>query len=140
MLSLAEMRIPPGTFLLDEPKIEHFCPVCAELLTEPFLTDCGHLVCGACRDRLMTTGKNDCPVCRETNGLSDARLDRRFQREVNSLKVHCKHHDKGCEWVGEVRYLKKHLDPERGNCSYVAAMIEHQQTTCEHHAFYINRK
>ena len=128
-----EIQIPSGIFLLDGPKIEHFCPVCAGLLTEPFLTDCGHLVCGACRDRLLTTSKNDCPVCRETNGLIDARLDKRFQREVNSLKTRCQHHYKGCEWVGEVRDLQKHLDPERGSCNYVAAMMEHnQQTMCEH--------
>ena len=135
MLSLAELQIP-STSLLDEPKPEHSCPVCAELLTEPFLTNCGHLVCGACRDRLLTADKNDCPVCRETNGLSNARLDKHFQREVNSLKVRCQHHDKGCEWVGEVKDLQKHLDPERGNCSYVAAMTEqHQQTICEHYGF-----
>ena len=90
-------------------------------------------MCGTCRDKLLTISKNSCPVCRETNGLSDARLDRRFQREVNSLNTRCQHHDEGCEWVGEVRDLQKHLDPERGNCSYVAVMMEHhQQTTREH--------
>ena len=90
-------------------------------------------MCGACRDQLLTRNKNDCPVCRKTNALTDARLDKRFQREVNSLKVRCQHHDKGCEWVGEVRDLQKHLDPEKGNCSYVAGMMKHyQQTTCEH--------
>ena len=130
MFSLAEMQI---SSTLDEPKLEHSCPVCTGLLTEPFLTSCGHLVCGACRDKLLTTSKNDCPVCRETNGLSDARLDKRFQREVNSLKVRCQHHDEGCEWVGEVRDLQKHLDPEKGNCSYVVGMMKHhQKTTCEH--------
>ena len=140
ILLLAELQIP-STSLLDEPKPEHSCPVCAELLTEPFLTNCGHLVCGACRDQLLTRNKKDCPVCRKTNVLSDARLDKRFQREVNSLKVRCQHHDQGCEWVGEVRDLQKHLDPERGKCSYVAAMMEqHQQSTCEQYGFNINRK
>ena len=126
--SLAELQIST-TSLLDEPKPEHSCPVCAELLTEPILTDCGHHVCGTCHEKLLTTNKKDCPVCRETNGLSDARLDKHFQREVNSLRVRCEYHDKGCEWVSEVRDLQNHLDPERGNCSYV---MEHtQQTTCE---------
>ena len=132
MFSLAELQIS-STSLLDEPKMEHYCPVCAGLLTEPFLTDCGHLVCGACRDKLLTTSKNYCPVCRETNGLSDACLDKHFQHEVNSLTVRCQHHDEGCEWVGEVRDLQKHLDPEKGKCNYVAGMMKHhQQTTCEH--------
>ena len=127
MFSLAEMQI---SSTLDE---EHSCPVCAGLLTVPFLTDCGHHVCGACLDKLLATNKNDCPVCRETNVLSDARLNRSFQRRVNSLKVRCQYHDEGCEWVGGVRDLQKHLDPEKGNCSYVAGMMKHhQQTTCEH--------
>ena len=140
MFSLAERQIS-GTSLLDEPKMDYSCPVCAGLLTEPFLTNCGHLVCGTCRSQLLTTSKNDCPVCRETKGLIDARLDKRFQREVNSLKVRCQYHDEGCEWVGEVRDFQKHLDPERGNCSYVAAMMEQQQqTTCEHYGFHINTK
>ena len=121
-----------STSLLEEPKTDYFCSVCAGLLIEPFLTDCGHLVCGACRDRLLTTSKNDCPVCYESNGLSDARLDKHFQREVGGLKVRCQHHDGGCEWVGKVRHLQRHLDPERGNCSYVAAVMEHhQQAACE---------
>ena len=86
-------------------------------------------MCGTCCEKLLTRNKIDCPVCRETNGLIDARLNKHFQREVNSLKVCSEHHDEGCEWVGEVRYRQNHLDPERGNCSYV---MEHtQQTTCE---------
>ena len=63
-------------------------------------------------------------MCRETDALTDARLDKRFQREVNSLKVHCQHHDEGCEWVGEVRDLETHLDPECGECPKIT---EHSQ-------------
>ena len=89
-------------------------------------------MCGTCRNQILTTGKADCLVCRKTNVLSDARLDKRFQREVNSLKVHCQHHDKGCEWVGEVRDLQKHLDPEKEeSCVYVGKMEHNQQTNCE---------
>ena len=91
--------------------------------------DCGHHVCGTCRDRLLSLVPNndECPVCREPNVLSYARLNRHLQRQVYSLIVRCKHHNEGCEWVGELRYFQKHLDRERGECTYVAKMIEHAQ-------------
>lgn len=108
----------------DEISRDYFCPICTELLTEPFLTDCGHLLCGTCRDQLLTSSKNDCPICRETNALTIARLDKRFQRQVYSLEVRCQHHDEGCGWVGNVRNLQKHLDPDYGEC---AKMREHSQ-------------
>ena len=90
-------------------------------------------MCGTCRDQLLTTGELDCPVCHKTSVLRNACLNKQLQHEVNSLKVHCEHHDKGCEWMGAVRDLQKHLDPEKGKCSYVFRVMEHtQQTTCEY--------
>ena len=57
-----------GMFLVDGLKGDHSCPVCKELLKEPFLTDCGHYICGICCDRLLLkTGKDDCQLCREPN-------------------------------------------------------------------------
>ena len=119
-------------FLVDGLKGDYSCPVCKELLTEPFLTDCGHhIMCGTCCERiLLKTGKADCPLCREPNMLRSARLNKHFQREVNSLQVHCQHYDKGCEWVGEVRHLQNHLDPEKASCLYVTKM--EQSNTCEY--------
>ena len=84
---------------VDEPESEYLCQICTELLTQPFLTDCGHYVCQACREKLLTSQNNECPICREPNMLSNARLNRHLQRQVNSIKVRCRHHKKGCEWV-----------------------------------------
>ena len=101
------------------PPQDRFCPVCTELLTEPFLSDCGHHVCRECRGRIMASGKTECPTCRGPNLLSDARLNKHLQREIYDLKVHCKHHEAGCQWVGELRDLTDHLDLVRRNCEYL---------------------
>ena len=98
------------------PPQDRFCPVCTKLLTEPFLSDCGHHVCRECRGRIMASGKTECPTCRGPNLLSDARLNKHLQREIYDLKVHCKHHKAGCKWV---RDLKDHLDPVRRKCKYL---------------------
>ena len=115
------------------------CPVCNELLTEPFRTNCGHCVCSRCRLSLLSNDKAYCPVCHKTDVLRNARFDRRFQLEVNSLRVRCQHHDKGCKWVGEVRDLQDHLDSEKMSCPNAAKMVEHtQQTTREYNTCIIN--
>ena len=51
--------------------------------------------------------------------LSDARLNRHLQREIYDHKVHCKHHKAGCKWVGELRDLTDHFDPDKRKCEYL---------------------
>ena len=55
---------------------DYFCPVCAEILVEPFLSDCGHHLCGSCRDRLLIGNEAECPECREPDLLKSARLNK----------------------------------------------------------------
>ena len=98
------------------PPQDRFCPVCTELLTEPFLSDCGHHVCRECHKRIIASGKTECPTCRGPNLLSNARLNRHLQREIYDLKVRCKYHEAGCKWVGELRDLTGHLDPVKRKC------------------------
>ena len=98
---------------VNEPDSDYFCPVCQDLLTEPFQPDCGHHLCRSCHDRLLKMKKVECPTCREVNALNNARLDKYLERKVNNLKVRCMYHREGCKWVGEVRYLHDHLD----NCA-----------------------
>ena len=104
---------------LSEPPPDHLCPVCTEALTEPYLTNCGHHFCYTCRGRLLASGKADCPECREHNVLPGARLNKHLQRQVNSLKVRCLHHEVGCQWVGELMYLQEHLDPVIRKCGFI---------------------
>ena len=106
------------SFITEPPK-SRFCPICFELLTEPYLSDCGHHVCCQCRIRLLSSNNKECPECRGPNVLSSARLNKFLQREINDLKVRCQHYIEGCGWTGEVRDLQSHLDPDKKKCSYV---------------------
>ena len=132
------------------PPPDRFCPVCMELLTEPFLTDCGHYVCRTCRERIVESGvKDECPSCREPNVIKDTRLNKHLQREIYDLKVRCQHHKVGCKWVGELRNLKDHLNITRRNCEFLilpcsfgcgeqlrsGAMKEHKKCRCPKRGF-----
>ena len=143
---------------VNEPPQDYLCPVCAELLTEPFLNlNCGHHICRTCRGRLLASRKTECPVCRKPNSLEDARLNLHFQRLVYDLMVYCKHHEEGCKWKGELRSLQEHLDPVWRQCDFVlipcsfgcgehvrsGAIKEHKHSqcrkrpsTCEHCSYY----
>ena len=101
---------------VDEPNGDLFCPVCTDLLTEPFLTDCGHYICRMCRDQLLRNSQGSCPSCREPDMLKSARINKYFQRKVNSLQVRCRNFKEGCNWVGEINNLRDHLDPEKERC------------------------
>ena len=133
----------PEYYFVTEPPNNRFCPICCELLTEPYQSDCGHHVCQQCRTKLLA-GSKECPVCRKPNVLTSARLDRFFQREIHDLKVRCQHHREGCRWTGEVRDLQSHLDPDKRRCGYIllpcsigcgervwnCAMSEHKKNSC----------
>ena len=106
------------SFITEPPK-SRFCPICFELLTEPYLSDCGHHVCCQCRTRLLASNKKKCPECRQPDVLSSARLNKFLQREINDLKVRCQHHREGCKWTGEMRDLQSHLDPDKRKCGYI---------------------
>ena len=106
------------SFITEPPK-SRFCPICFDLLTEPYLSDCGHHLCRQCRTQLLATSKKECPECREPNALPLAHLNKFLQREINDLKVRCQHHREGCKWTGEVRDLESHLDPDKMKCDYI---------------------
>ena len=107
-------------YLVHKTDIDYQCPICYELFTEPlsepFITDCGHICCRKCRDRLLDSSKTECPTCRGPNMLNNARCDKYLQRKVKCFKVRCSDYQDGCEWVGELRDLYSHLDPVKGLC------------------------
>ena len=111
---------PVTVHLVHETDIDYQCPICYELFTEPFtepfITDCGHLCCRKCRDHLLDSSKTECPTCRDSDMLNNARHDKYLQRVVKSLKVRCSDYKEGCEWVGELRDLHDHLDLAKGRC------------------------
>ena len=87
---------------------DFFCPVSLELLLEPQLTSCcGHHLSRDAATRLQREGKA-CPMCNEQKW--NAVLDKYHRRKVHEVRVRCPHKGSGCDWVGEVNELKRHVD------------------------------
>lgn len=94
------------------------CPVCLELVKDPFLTECcGHHFCNEC---INTMPQSACPLCRTYpfKGI----IDKRFQRELNDVQVYCRLRPQGCEWAGRLGHLNTHLNAGElsGQCRYVS--------------------
>ncbi|CAI8058494.1 hypothetical protein GBAR_LOCUS31806 [Geodia barretti] len=49
-----------------------------------------------------------CPLCKEEDRSTV--LNKLFQRQVNSLRVFCRHEDKGCGWQGELVAFHHHVE------------------------------
>ena len=95
------------------------CPVCLQLLKDPFLTECcGHHFCTKCIDSVRQQ-KNECPLCKDypIKGI----IDKRFKREINEAQVYCPLRSQGCEWIGKYGNLNTHLNigKQSGQCKYV---------------------
>ena len=106
------------------------CPLCLEFLKEPTLTSCcGHHFCRECTDRAITRS-HICPLCNNQGFQTLLLLDKEKQRLINALKVYCKWKSRGCEWVGELGRLERHLDMEEGDCGCVEVECEFGPVGC----------
>jgi len=103
---------------VQQPSKDFDCPVCLEMLKDPFLTACcGNHFCKTCVDATKKS-TDRCPLCNQTlSGI----IDKKFQRQINDLKIFCPNRMSGCEWSGELDKLKKHLSAGEadGECKYV---------------------
>ena len=95
------------------------CPVCFQLIRNPFLTACcGNHFCDTCV-KSMKEKSNRFPFCNEKpiSGITD----KKFQRQINELQVYCVHKKHGCLWIGELGKLATHLESNKsdGECKYV---------------------
>ena len=93
---------------VEQPSDDFFCPVIKCLLLHPHLTSCcgKHLSPKAVADIRGKGGA--CPVCKTQNWST--MLDKYFQRKVNSLRVFCRHEDRGCGWQGELAAFHRHVE------------------------------
>ena len=97
------------------------CPICFEILQEPHLTTCcgNHHLCKVCMENVKEA-KGGCPFCQQKP--FDGFIDKRFERQLNELKVYCIYRPKGCDWVGNFGKIAQHLniDEKNGECQFVA--------------------
>ena len=104
---------------VDLPTDEFNCPICLEILQEPYLTTCcGNHFCEACVDKVKESASK-CPLCQEAplNGI----INKSLRRKLNELKVYCMHKETGCKWIGDLGKLEQHLANGKsdGECQFV---------------------
>jgi TNF receptor-associated factor 4 len=94
---------------------ELVCKLCSKVLRDPRqVVCCGAHYCQACIEKRIITNYT-CPSCK-TQSFNHFR-DVHFEQRVNTLKVYCPHHKKGCKWMGELSGVKVHLTGNPG-CGY----------------------
>jgi len=126
------------------------CPICLEVLQDPFLTECcGHHFCNVCI-RSVLQHSSECPACKAqpVYGI----VDKRFKRELDDARVYCSMRSQGCEWTGPLSELTAHLSYgqlngpcqfvtvscSRKNCSHTSTrhkMKKHIKSACKHRPF-----
>ena len=103
---------------VDKSLGDFFCPITADLLGEAHLTlCCGNHLSQETVTKLQQDGE-PCPLCKGTLATAP---DKFFQRKINELKVRCRNKSSGCEWVGELGSLDRHLSQSsvEGECQFV---------------------
>ena len=121
-----------------ERESEEMCPICCLIPRKPQKVECcGYVFCHNC-----INAEKSCPLCRTDNFRS--MRDRKCERKIVSLKVHCPNHNKGCKWTGKLRNVEEHLkkdpttsgeDRVRG-CGYQLSFCD----KCEETVMYVRMK
>ena len=102
---------------VDQVPEDYFCKYCKHVAREPNITSCcGEGLCKACI-KCVIQSQESCPCCQEVDFTSYPQ--KKWQRVVLTLKVHCSLKDRGCEWTGQLQHLDAHLDLTTGDCVYV---------------------
>ena len=112
------------------------CPICLNILRDPYEVNCcGKNFCHACFKKVQATGKS-CPAC---NKEFSAHPNLGLRQSLIQLPVRCSHHKDGCEWIGELGELDKHLnlnpepDKRLGGCKYAQIPCVHCANLFERH-------
>ena len=108
---------------VEKPSEDFYCPVSFDFLREPHqILCCGNHLSPVIAARLQG---QPCPVCKKRNLKTVA--DMYFKRKVNELKVRCPNKSLGCEWVGELCSLDRHLSQNsvEGECQFVTVACPH---------------
>ena len=93
---------------VEEPPNDMVCPVLRSVMLEPHQTDCCGLRLSAEAATKSQKEGQHCPQCRKHAFTSHP--DLAFRREVRQLRVHCSYRRRGCEWVGELSDMDRHVE------------------------------
>ena len=98
---------------------EYFCPVTFELLKDSRQTNsCGNHLSREAAEQLIAEGE-PCPLCKKW--LPRTTEDLFFKCKVLQIKIRCSNKPQGCQWVGELGDLDRHLKLRSvdGECQFV---------------------
>ena len=93
--------------------VDYYCPVCANLLVEGFLTKCGHHLCYNCcypthLHHLLS------PTCSLDAQPLAIFPDNKLTNQIATSLVYCTHSMDGCKWMGPYNSLQDHLNYHNG--------------------------
>ena len=101
-----------------QPSQNYFCPVTSALLLEPHQTLCcgKHIQEEAVAE--LTRKKARCPLCR--NPVLRTVPNLFFKLTVKQLLIWCPNRKTGCEWMGQLGKLDRHLKEKtaEGECQF----------------------
>ena len=105
------------------------CTICLNILCDPHETDCcGNNFCRTCIERVQEERTPSCPMCKKQPVI--VHPNKGLKRSLKKLPVRCTHQQCGCDWVGELGELDRHLNsiPTPG---YLLTGCEYNKVDCE---------
>ncbi|EXK93652.1 hypothetical protein FOQG_04900 [Fusarium oxysporum f. sp. raphani 54005] len=100
---------------VNEPDANLLCPICHDPLVDPVTTPCDHTFCYRCLRQSIDSSPSGtaCPIDREPlawpNCFSAPRL---IRTQLNSLKVKCPYHARGCKSEVRREVVETHASTE----------------------------
>ncbi|CAB4039003.1 RING finger 151-like [Paramuricea clavata] len=92
----------------------YYCPICLNVLKDPFMCRNEHPFCRDCIIRHLTNDQR-CPACMDELTLDTLTKPSRLLTELLSeLRIRCEFVERGCEEFVQLQYLEKHVE----KCGY----------------------
>ena len=84
------------------------CPVCLEVLNQPYIAICQHVCCKDCWENVLESDMQDrCPICRDHTSVEELVPSRRDADWLESLTVTCEFK---CGWQGRISEHRSHVE------------------------------
>jgi hypothetical protein len=123
---------------VDESQLDDLfrCRVCTLVLRDPHITKCcGENACHLCIVMAVENG-GPCPIPGYRSKSVKINLNRDLRSIILESVVYCQSKEAGCEWVGKLDELPKHLKDEclfvEEECQYLCGMQMQRQAIGDH--------
>ena len=95
-------------FIKPGPSEDCICAICHLVARNAHQSSCcGKIFCEVCINKLEESSLEfNCPNCRQNFGYFK---DIKTNREIQSLRIHCSNHSKGCVWEDVLQKVQEHI-------------------------------